>query len=57
MNTEPESPQDLEPSQLDQSVGGATTSIQHNTGALQNVAGSNTWSGAITLSTSTTLGE
>jgi hypothetical protein len=57
MNSEPEIPQELEPSQLDQAVGGATIDPAHNTGALRNVAGNNTWSGAITLSSSTTVGD
>jgi hypothetical protein len=57
MNTEPEVPQDLEPSQLDQAVGGETSSGVHATGALRNVSGDNTWSGPVTLSSSTAIGQ
>jgi hypothetical protein len=56
MNSEPEIPEHLEPSQLDQAVGGAAA-CGHQTGALVNVAGSNTWTGVITLNSSTTIGD
>jgi hypothetical protein len=57
-NSEPQAPEVLEPAQLDQAVGGADNGVAliHNTGALRNVSGDNTWSGSIVLSTPTTIG-
>ena len=60
MNSEPETPQDLEPSQLDEAVGGATIN-DHSTGALRNTSGDNTWvgktwGGDIILPSSTSIG-